>query len=204
MASRPPTGVQTLEVPALELRTVHLRIVGDSELITHAWSEKARAQMRDKQMGKAQQKKEPKNPEEEYQAAFYRTADGTADGAPALPTIAFKAAAVNAATQVSGLTKTFLRGAFHVMGELVAIEGEPRMREDMVRIAMGTADIRYRPAFASWAVTLPLRYSTRSVTLEQIIHLFNQAGFSVGVGEWRPEKDGSYGMFHVESAEEVS
>lgn len=200
MAMRAPVGVQTLEVPALELRTVNLRIVGDSELITHAWSEKAKTQMRDKQMGKAQQKKEPKNPEQEYESAFYRTPDGT----PAMVTIAFKAAAVNAATQVSGLTKTFLRGAFHVMGELVPIEGEPRMREDMVRIAMGTADIRYRPGFSSWAVTLPLRYSTRSVTLEQIIHLFNQAGFSVGVGEWRPEKDGSYGMFHVESADEVA
>lgn len=199
MAVKAQAGVQTLEVPALELRTVNLRVVGDSPLITHAWSEKAKKQMRDKQMGKAQQKKEPKDPAAEYEAAFYRTQDGR----PAVPTIAFKAAAVNAATQVSGLTKTFLRGAFHTIGELVPVEGEPRMREDMVRIAMGTADLRYRPEFPSWGVTLPVRFNTRSVTLEQIIHLFNQAGFSVGVGEWRPEKDGSYGMFHVESAEEV-
>lgn len=200
MAVKAQTSVQTLEVPALELRTVNLRVVGDSPLICHAWSEKAKKQMRDKQMGKAQQKKEPKDPDQDYKEAFYRTDDGR----PAFPTIAFKAAAVNAATQVSGLTKTFLRGAFHTIGELVPLDGEPRMREDMVRIAMGTADIRYRPEFPAWAVTLPVRFNTRSVTLEQIIHLFNQAGFSVGVGEWRPEKDGSYGMFHVESAEEVS
>lgn len=200
MPVKAQAGVQTLEVPALELRTVNLHLVGDSPLICHAWSEKAKKQMRDKQMGRAQQKKEPKNPEQDYEEAFYRLPDGTA----AFPTIAFKAAAVNAATQVSGLTKTFLRGAFHTVGELVAVQGAPRMREDMVRIAMGTADIRYRPEFPSWAVTLPVRFNTRSVTLEQIIHLFNQAGFSVGVGEWRPEKDGSYGMFHVDSAEEVA
>ena len=36
------------------------------------------------------------------------------------------------------------------------------------------------------------------LSVEQIINLFNVAGFGIGVGEWRPEKDGSYGLFHVE------
>lgn len=194
------TEPQVITLPPLEIRTVLVRLVGDSPLITHAWSEKAKAMMRDKQMGKAQSGKEPKNPEAECEAATYRCANG----APGLPTIAFKAAAVDAATQVSGLTKTFLRGAFHTVGELVEIEGTPRMREDMVRVGMGTADLRYRPEFEEWAVTLPVRYNTRSITLEQLMHLFNQAGFSVGVGEWRPAKDGTYGMFSVASVVEVS
>lgn len=34
---------------------------------------------------------------------------------------------------------------------------------------------------------------------EQIVNLFNVAGFACGVGEWRPSKDGSFGTFHVES-----
>jgi hypothetical protein len=29
------------------------------------------------------------------------------------------------------------------------------------------------------------------------MNLLNTAGFAVGVGEWRPEKDGQYGMFRV-------
>lgn len=188
-----------MEIPQIEIKTYVLRIVGDSPLICHAWSKKAKQEMLDKQMGKARGKKEPKNPEQDYAEAFYRTEDGK----PAFPTIAFKAAAVNASRQVEGLKMTFLRGAFHTVGELVEIEGTPRQREDMVRIAMGTADIRFRPEFPEWAVNLVVRLNVRSMTLEQLIHLFEQAGFSAGVGEWRPERDGLYGMFHVEGVNEL-
>lgn len=192
-------STSAVDIPSIEIKTYTLHIVGDSPLICHAWSKKAKQEMLDKQMGKARSKKEPKDPHRDYEEAFYRLPDGRAG----FPTIAFKAAAVNAASQVAGLTKVFLRGAFHTVGELVAIDGTPRMREDMVRIAMGTADIRYRPEFPAWSVELMVRVNTRSITLEQLIHLFNQAGFSAGVGEWRPERDGQYGMFHVANVDEV-
>lgn len=192
-------SVETIAIPPIEIKTYVLRIIGDSPLIMHAWSKKAKQEMLDKQMGKPRGKKEPKNPQQDYEEAFYRTDDGK----PAFPTIAFKAAAVNASRQVDGLKMTFLRGAFHTVGELVEIEGVPEMREDMVRIAMGTADIRYRPEFPEWACNLVVRVNSRAMTVEQVIHLFNQAGFSSGVGEWRPERDGQYGMFHVEGVTQL-
>lgn len=184
---------EVIPIPPIEIKTYVLRIVGDSPLICHAWSQKAKQEMLDKQMGKARGKKEPKDPNRDYLDAFYRLEDGT----PAFPTIAFKAAAVNASRQVDGLKMTFLRGAFHTVGELVAIEGVPRMREDAVKIQM-TSDIRHRPEFWPWSVNLSVRVNTRALTMEQLIHLFNQAGFSSGVGEWRPERDGAFGMFHVD------
>jgi len=75
------------------------------------------------------------------------------------------------------------------------------MREDMVRIAMGTADIRYRGEFKQWKVRLLVRYNASVLSPAQIYNLFNLAGFGVGVGEGRPEKNGSWGMFHVEASE---
>lgn len=193
-----PTEIPILKI---DIRLYELRIVGDTPLIVHAWSEKAKKEMLDKQMGKARAKKEPKDPQRDYEDAFYRLPDGT----PAFPTIAFKAAAVGAARQVDGLKMTFLRGAFHTLGDLVAIDGQPRMREDMVRLGgvNNPADLRYRPEFDPWAVSLRIRLDARALTLEQLVHLFNQAGFSCGVGEWRPEKKGRFGMFHVESISEV-
>jgi hypothetical protein len=200
MVKASPTTATAILVPPIEIKTYTIGIVGDSPLIVHAWSKKAKHEMLDKQMGKARGKKAPKNPEQDYQEAFYRCENGQ----PGFPTIAFKAAAVNAASQVEGLTKVFLRGAFHTQGELVEIIGTPHMREDTVRVGMGTADLRYRPEFSEWRANLIVRLNTRAITIEQLLHLFNQAGFSVGVGEWRPEKDGSMGMFHIESIQEVS
>lgn len=189
---------EVINIPPIEIKTYILRIIGDSPLICHAWSKKAKQEMLDKQMGKAKAKKAPKNPQQDYEEAFYRLEDGR----PGFPTIAFKAAAVNASRQLDGLKMTFLRGAFHTEGDLVAIEGVPRMREDAVKIMM-TSDLRYRPEFPEWAVNLTIRLNTRALTLEQLIHLFNQAGFSAGVGEWRPERNGRYGMFHVEGVQEL-
>ena len=185
---------QVIEIKKINIQRVTVELVGDSPLIVHAWSAKAKKEMLDKQMKKAKTAKAAKNPEQDYEDAFYRLEDGT----PGFPTIAFKAAAVSAGGRFSdGMKMTELRGAFHIEGELVAVQGKPTMREDMVRVGMGTADIRYRPEFKTWRVALPIRYNADAVSLEQIVNLFNLGGFGVGVGEWRPERDGLYGMFHV-------
>jgi len=185
---------QVIEIKRLNEQRAVVELVGDSSLIVHAWSAKAKKEMLDKQMKKAKGPKAAKDPERDYQEAFYRLPDGK----PGFPTIGFKAAAVSAAGRFAdGMKMTEVRGSFHIVGELVEIIGESNMREDMVRVGMGTADIRYRPEFKSWRVALPIRYNADAISLEQIVNLFNLAGFGVGVGEWRPEKDGLYGMFHV-------
>ena len=191
----------TLEIPELRILKLNLHIKGDSPLIMHAWSQKAKEEMLAKQMGKARAAKAPKDPHQDYLDAFYRLDDGR----PGFPSVAFKSAAVSAATQLKdkSLPKTLLRGAFHIPGELVPIEGEARMRQDQVRIAMGTSDIRFRPEFPNWTATLPIRLNIRALTIEQLAHLFSVAGFAVGVGEWRPERDGAFGMFSVVSLDQV-
>lgn len=182
----------TLELPPLEIVRLHLGIEGLSPLICHKWSEKAKKAMLDKQTGKAKVGKEPKNPEQDYRDSLYELPEG----GYGFPSIAFKAAAVRAGTYAE-LKMTYLRGAFHIPGEFVTIEGEPRMREDMVRIGMGTADLRYRGEFPEWKASIPVDLNTRALSAEQLVNLFRVAGFSVGVGEYRPERDGSYGRFNV-------
>lgn len=183
-----------IELPRLDIRMVKIRLVGDSPLICHAWSEKAKKQMLDKQMKKATQAKEAKDPEKDFQDSLYLHPEG----GYGFPSVAFKNAAVDACSHIAGVTKVEARGAFHIMGDMVRIEGEPSMREDMVRVGMGTADIRYRGEFRTWSAEMVIRYNANVLSVEQVFNLFNTGGFAIGVGEWRPQRDGSFGMFHVE------
>lgn len=192
MAARSDT--EEIKLAGLSIDRIRLRLVGTSPLIVHKWSEKAKKQMLDKQMKRASQGKAAKDPEQDYRESLYIRDDGSYG----FPAVAFKAAAVRAGTYCD-MKMVFLRGAFHVEGDLVHIEGEPEAREDMVRVGQGTADIRYRPQFPKWATEVAITYNSRALAAEQIVNLFEIAGFAVGVGEWRPEKDGQFGRFQVET-----
>ena len=186
-------GVELVELPRPKIVQMRVKVVGVSPLIMHKWSDKAKKMILDKQMKTAQKGRDAKDPEQDYQDSMHKDDDGDY----AFPSIAFKAAAVTACSQLAGVTKVFARGAFHIDGEYVKIEGKPNMREDMVRIGMGVADIRYRAEFKEWSAEIPVRYNAGVISKEQIVNLFQLAGFAVGIGEWRPEKDGSYGMFRL-------
>lgn len=203
----------SITIPAIDIRTITIRIAGDSPLIVHKWSEKAKREILAKQMKRAKTKghdaKDPVRdfieslywldgePEEKTEEGFTRAIqNGARFGFPA---VAFKAAAV-AAGYRSGVTpnKVSMNAAFHIDGELVEIHGIPEMREDMVRVGMGTADIRYRGEFKDWWALFPVRYNAAAISAEQLVNLFNLGGFACGLGEWRAERGGCFGAFHVE------
>jgi len=188
-------AAETVAPERIDVRRISVRIVGDSPLIVHAWSPKAKQMMLDKQMKKGTQAKEAKDPERDYEESRYRLEDGR-DGFPA---VGVKAAAIRGAKAL-GMVMTDARSAFHIEGDLIVIDGTPRMREDMVRVGMGTADIRYRAEYPTWSIALPITYNARTVSAEQIVAMLDAGGFGTGIGEWRPEKDGQFGRFHVEAS----
>lgn len=193
-AAKTKKTAEVIELPRLDIQMARLRLVGDSALICHAWSEKAKRQMLDKQMKVAKQAQSAKSPEQDYIDSLYPHPEG----GYGFPAVAFKAAAVDACSHIAGVTKVEARGAFHIVGDLVKIVGEPSPREDMVRVGMGTADIRYRGEFKQWSAELLIRFNANVLSIAQLGNLFNTGGFAIGVGEWRPQRDGSFGMFHVE------
>ena len=227
MATKNTVNEETLlniEIPEINLQTMTIKVVGDSPLIVHKWSEKAKKEILDKQMKKASTGKEAKVPLSDFIHSLYwldennnvieppieritndtsqgKIMDALVHGRFGFPACAFKACAIDAGFQQGVLAKkTTARGAFHILGDMVVIEGIPEMREDMVRIGMGTADIRYRGEFRNWSAQLVIRYNPRAMSASQIVNLLNMGGFANGVGEWRPSKDGSFGTFHVETA----
>jgi hypothetical protein len=80
------------------------------------------------------------------------------------------------------------------------------MREDMVRLDKGVADLRYRAEFPTWSVTLSITYASNILKTEDILSLVNAAGMG-GVGEWRPSApkvaSGTYGTFQVDTSKKI-
>ena len=207
-----------IEIKPINIVTTTVRIAGDTPLIMHRWSEKAKRMILEKQMKKTKSSaKEAKNPIEDFIESIYwmegKPSEYTEEafdeacrnGARfGFPVTAIKQATISSAYR-NGITKDMasLRGAFFIAGEgsdlLAEVKGcTPTMREDMVRVGMGVADIRFRGEFANWYMDLQVSYNANGAyTLDQIINLINVGGFSCGIGEWRPEKDGNYGMYHV-------
>jgi hypothetical protein len=194
-----------IEIHQISAETLLVPIVGTSPLIMHRFSEKAKRQMLDNMQGK-KSPKQPKDPKAEYEAAFYRLKDGEYG----FPSLAFKAATVGGARFYSGITMTALKQFMYLRGEvgddgraLTRIEGEPIMREDVVTVGRNGSDLRYRPQFTEWRATLEVTYVTSALTRGSVLSLIDAGGMGVGVGEWRPERDGDFGTYRVDPAREV-
>ena len=191
--------VEVAELQRMDVREALVKIKGLSNLIMHRWDEKAKQEMLDKQMKKTV-KKQPKDPQQQYEASVYKFDDGRLG----FPADAFKKAMIRGAKQL-GLVMTDMRTGFFVYGEycvrddrdLVEIKGNLSMREDMVRLNGSTSDIRYRGQVDGWEAELRISYNASVVSYDHIANMLQAAGYGVGVGEWRPEKDGMFGRFEV-------
>lgn len=194
-----------VELSQLDAETMIVPIVGTTPLIVHRFSEKAKRQMLDNMQGR-KSPKEPKDPAAEYKAAFYRMKSG----APGFPVIAFKAATVGGARFYGNVTMTALKQFVFFRGEvggdgrmLTEIHGEPHMREDVVTVNRSGSDLRYRPEFPEWSCSVEVTYVKSALTQGSVLSLLDAGGMGIGVGEWRPEKDGDFGTFRVDPTRKV-
>lgn len=209
---------EMVEIKSLDIKTAKIRIVGETPLIVHAWSDKAKQMMLDAQMGKNKvSKKAIRDPFDDFINSMYWLTDKPKESTPeafekaikkgakfGFPVGAVKQAG-NAAAYRLGWCKNQmqLRGSYFLRtehGEMFEIKGStPEMREDMVRIGMGSADLRYRAEFKDWYADMILEYNASgALQLSDIINVLSAGGYVCGLGEWRPEKDGSFGKYHVE------
>ncbi len=196
----------SIHIDKIDAETVQVPIVGTSPLIVNKFSEKAKRQMLDAMQGR-KTPKQNKDPEADYQAAFYKLKDGRYG----LPAVAFKSATVGAARFYGkDVTMTALKQFMFFRGEpgddgqqLFAIEGEPHMREDVVTVGRGGHDLRYRPEFPEWSTNITVTYVTSALTRSSVLSLIDAGGLGVGVGEWRPQRDGDFGTYQIDQTRKV-
>jgi hypothetical protein len=186
-------GIQKIEL------TLHGR--PGSPLVVHAFSEKAKNEIRDKQQKKAKKAKEERHPQEEADAARYVDEKGR----ECAPITALKKAIITAATAFDDVTKVGLRQALFVDSvanpgsSMVPIErhdGSPAvgvMREDAVTIGINTRGLTYRPESKEWQLRISIEFNPRIVSESQLLALVDQAGWGVGICEGRPERSSALG-----------
>lgn len=206
-----------ITIPEIRLERHCLYLIGTAPLIAHAFPEKQRKAMIDKQMKTAKGGRDARDPVAEFEASRYRLPDGT-DG---LPAAALKNSAVTACTSLSDVTKVAARQAFRVESQPMKSQGTipdsfvrtalvplvahpPMMREDVVRLSgpSRSAEMRYRPEYPIWGVQLSVMLNPQVVSFGHLFTMFQAAGHGVGVGDYRPERNGDCGTFDVASEDE--
>jgi hypothetical protein len=212
-------SLRTLLEGKVTFRRFEVWIVGDTPLITHSWSEKARLDMLRKQVKAIEAGgRKARNPEEDFRHSLYEIRDGVY----AFPTTAAKLALATAAHEDKGIAKTAimanvwldcrmyqvrpaLAGAVCDMPLTRIYGAKPQMREDMVRVGAGmrkTATLAYRAQFFPWAAKITGRFNPTQVPEEALAFLFDEAGRACGLCDWRNEKRGVFGAFHLAREQE--
>jgi hypothetical protein len=188
-------------------------IQGVAPLVIHRFSIKTKNEMKLKmETGKAASSKknrEPKNTDEMFNEARYRSKDGW-DG--------FHAGSVRAALisacRLVGFKMTLAKLSLFVEADgwdatepqipLIRIIGEPTKQEDMARVETGQPYVTIRPAYHGWKACVRMRWDQDQFTLEDVTNLLARVGMQVGIGEGRPDSKNSagmgWGLFEIERA----
>lgn len=200
MAKKQVEKQRTISIPQVEFSYAKITLLGETPLVVQKFSEKAKREMEEKTQRRAKGPRAARNPEQEFLDALYVIKPGIFG----VPVGGLKNAAVSACRFIEGFPMTKARGAFHIISDahgLIPIEGsKPVMHEGTVRIGgfKKIAQIRYRPLFEKWALTFTVKYAPNIISAEQLLNLFEVAGFSVGLCEGRPEKSSlGWGQFKV-------
>jgi hypothetical protein len=201
-------------------------IVGDTPLIVHAWSHKAKAEMLDKQVKMAKTGRLARDPHEDYLNSLYVLEEGTDEFEPiyGFPATGLKNSILATAHKDKGIAKTDVMSSLFIRHDrmarsrpakggaicdlpLVRIYGaQPEMREDMVKIGSGlnkVASLAYRGQFFPWAMRVHGHVNSNVIPSENLAFLIREAGLACGIGEWRNERRGMFGAYHLAKPAEV-
>lgn len=195
-------STEAITISPPKFLNLELLLRGTAPYLQARFSEKAREKMRESQAagssGRKGKLREPRDFDADYLGAMHVSEDGW----HGIPASAFRNAAIDAC-RMAGFHMTKARMSIFVRADgldksdatpLVRIVGEPEKTEMMVRNATGVADIRVRPMWRRWEVTLIVTFDGDQFTNSDVVNLFNRAGLQVGVGEGRPFSKSSNGM----------
>lgn len=188
---------------------------------------KAEMLAKQQKTAKSNKVKAPRDPESEYYASFYLDAKGNisipainlkqaiVDSARNVNGLAMtllrgsvfvigdELGLINVLHKGKSISPSEIKKLDRVENCIYAVDSKIpeviQMREDYVRLSgIGSpADLRFRGQVKDWTLKFGLKWNNDVLQLEQILNLVQIAGFACGLGEWRPQKNGDFGMFEL-------
>lgn len=199
-------------------KTATFWIVGDTPIIVHAWSEKAKREMLAKQVKATNPGREARDPQSDFISSLYEMTPNVFG----FPVTGVKNCLLSAAHKDKGIARSSVMASLFLEAEMVRVRpamagaicdmplvriwgSKPEMREDMVKVGAGlnkTASLAYRGQFTHWAFCIRARFNPDILTAEALAFIIQESGMSCGLGEWRNERKGVFGSFHLATIEE--
>ena len=195
---------KTVKLQKLRLEDIPVRIEGTTPYIAHSMRGMGDPYFRPWDFPpKSKAEKMKRDPDQEVEDSKYFTSDGQ-DG---IPKAAFLRALESMANNDFGIPRVMIPKAISIVcddikGVLPLTYDSCVVNETTVRIGgkgkgNGTPAMRWRPAYVGWKVTLHIRINLLLISVEDTLNLLENAGYSIGVGDERPEKGGDFGRFRL-------
>lgn len=188
------------------MKNVKVEIRGITPLLIHKFSE-------DAEQAKATRRMEVKqrDPREEATKNAYIAHDGTYYfSAFSIPSAMGNAGSNHKARGTRKTLRFVVPSAVRMMRDTVTILNgsgpaknfEVDSRPVTIPATKGRV-MRYRPRFDQWGAEFDITVDDNLLSVEMAHQLLQEAGQSIGIGDFRPEKRGPFGTFRVTKFEEA-
>ena len=203
-ASAPKTErVEHLVIAPPNFKVAAFRIRGTTPLVIHAFPQKAKEQIHATQEAGSTAKKGRKREAKDFQACYEAAKHVSSDGWCGIHAAAFRNACISAC-KLSGFAMTRAKISIRCLEDgwskdgatpLVKItKGEPQYREDAVRNADKSCDLRARPMWLpGWEAAVRLSFDADQFTLPDVANLMMRVGMQIGICEGRADSPKSNG-----------
>lgn len=187
------------------MKSVQVEIRGITPLLIHKFGEEAEGAKKTRRV-----EVKDRDPRTEAQKVAYVASDGTFFfNAFAIPNAMGNAGASHKATGTRKSLRFVVPSAVRMESDAVTIlngkgpakDFEVDARPVTIPATKGRV-MRYRPRFNDWGASFAIHIDDDLLSVEMAHQLLSEAGQSIGIGDFRPEKRGPFGRFRVTSWKE--
>lgn len=210
------TTKEAITITPPKFDRIRFTLSGTAPLMQARFSAKAMQAMKEKHVAGSTatkgKKRQPRDFDDDFQQAMHVSTDGWIG----VPAAAIRNACIDVCRMV-GFKMTHAKMSIFTEADgfdkvdgipLVKLDAPAPERTDMaVRNATGVADIRVRPLWRNWKLSVVIRYDADQFTASDVANLIARAGQQVGLGEGRPFSKSSnglcFGTFEITATEKL-